>query len=571
MTPVSNSPNSKILGIFLVVLVNICLLGYFHNRTWLTADDGYYAHVASRILHGEVLGKAVTQQHGPYVHFLNALAFRLFGEDLVSLRYFLVAAGVLQSCLIYSLFLSQGIFPAFLAAVLLTALSFIQSPQPGASWYGLFFAISAVWILRHSMSEKKKHLILGVLLSVSFLFRQLNAFFLGQAVVLALMLAKKPQIVGSGQKFFLARTIIVLFLLLDLVYFFRVVSFNYFTAILFGFWPIAILFFILKKMTLRDKETIQLIARLGLGCLIAFLPIFLYAWKFNAGHELVNDVLGRAFRTSTLPQVKSIHFFDFFLVILTNFRNLGLVYWANSFYWLGLLFASFGAGYCLYKNFRDREINLSNTQTLALISIFYAMTAAFYQIPIYLYYTAGLSLVGFTGLNLHPRIRPLSSIFSIFMIVIAVYSHAGRPADRKFYEETLAGKAKPLEWNNRFPRASLWLEPKYLKIYGPLIKFIQEQTSDQEAIFVIPYDSQIYFFSQRRNPFSFCHLSLSLSTSEDVRHFLENLQRENPKLIIDNHEGEFYRGPVHEPMMKYIQENYDLVQRFGPFNVYRVR
>ncbi len=53
--------------------------------------------------------------------------------------------------------------------------------------------------------------------------------------------------------------------------------------------------------------------------------------------------------------------------------------------------------------------------------------------------------------------------------------------------------------------------------------------------------------------------------------FLGNLRKENPKLVIDNAEGTFYRGPIHEPIMEYIKNHYDLIRKFGPFHVYRTR
>ena len=72
-----------------VIIFNILILGHFHNRFWLPVDEGQYAHVAERILNGEVLNRDI-QELG-YINFLNAAALGIFGRNLVSMRYPLIA------------------------------------------------------------------------------------------------------------------------------------------------------------------------------------------------------------------------------------------------------------------------------------------------------------------------------------------------------------------------------------------------------------------------------------------------------------------------------------------------
>ena len=77
---------------FVSAIVNSLLLWHFHDRYFYPTDDGFYAHIAERLLNGAVLHLDVQDIHPGYIHFVHAAAFRLFGMDIVSLRYPLMLA-----------------------------------------------------------------------------------------------------------------------------------------------------------------------------------------------------------------------------------------------------------------------------------------------------------------------------------------------------------------------------------------------------------------------------------------------------------------------------------------------
>ncbi len=116
----------RALGFLFVVGFTGLVLGHYHDRFWWPADDGAFAHVADRIVAGEVLNRDVQDIHLGYVNFANALALSTFGDAMVSQRYPLVALGFLQACLIFALFLPRGTLAAVAASVSMTALSFVQ-------------------------------------------------------------------------------------------------------------------------------------------------------------------------------------------------------------------------------------------------------------------------------------------------------------------------------------------------------------------------------------------------------------------------------------------------------------
>src|SRR5688572_779747 len=78
---------SSTIAFALVLIVSTVLMIAYHNRFWAPADEGKYAHVAERMLLGQVLHRDVQDLHAGYVNFVNAAAFSLFGVRMVSMRY----------------------------------------------------------------------------------------------------------------------------------------------------------------------------------------------------------------------------------------------------------------------------------------------------------------------------------------------------------------------------------------------------------------------------------------------------------------------------------------------------
>src|SRR5512145_2138331 len=78
---------SSTAALAFVLITSAVLMMIFHNRFWAPADEGKYAHVAERILLGQVLHRDVQDLHAGYVNFVNAAAFSLFGVRMVSMRY----------------------------------------------------------------------------------------------------------------------------------------------------------------------------------------------------------------------------------------------------------------------------------------------------------------------------------------------------------------------------------------------------------------------------------------------------------------------------------------------------
>ena len=94
---------TQALAMALALALSFLILFLFYGQFWWAADEGAYAHVALRVLDGAVLNSEIQDLHAGYINFANAFALWLFGADVVSMRYPLMALGLVQSFLVYLL------------------------------------------------------------------------------------------------------------------------------------------------------------------------------------------------------------------------------------------------------------------------------------------------------------------------------------------------------------------------------------------------------------------------------------------------------------------------------------
>jgi 4-amino-4-deoxy-L-arabinose transferase-like glycosyltransferase len=146
---------------------------------WVPVDAGTLGEMAERVLRGQVPFRDFGEIYTGGLTFLNALALRLFGENLFSLRIplFLFFLAWLPSVYFIARRFS-GPIGAGLVMLLSAAWSVPNYPEAMPSWYNLFFATWGVLALvRYTESERKRWVLaaglcggLSVLAKISGLF-----------------------------------------------------------------------------------------------------------------------------------------------------------------------------------------------------------------------------------------------------------------------------------------------------------------------------------------------------------------------------------------------------------------
>ena len=124
---------------------------------WIPHDEGTLAHSAERVLSGQLPHRDFDDVYSGGLTFLNALAFRLLGVNLLSPRIvlFLFFLAWLPSLYFVA---SRFTRPVGAAATVLLAVAWSVPNYPAAvpSWYNLFFAVSGTASLARYLDTDRR-------------------------------------------------------------------------------------------------------------------------------------------------------------------------------------------------------------------------------------------------------------------------------------------------------------------------------------------------------------------------------------------------------------------------------
>ncbi|HET6891629.1 MAG TPA: hypothetical protein VFH31_11035, partial [Pyrinomonadaceae bacterium] len=479
-----------------VIGVQGILLFFFYDRFWYPPDEGNYAHVAERFLNGEILNLQVQDIHAGYINFVNAAALRLFGLDLVSLRYPLVLISLGHAVLIFILFRKQGRHKlGWIASFAMTTLGVIQFLNPTSNWYSLFLAVCVIcsleWI---PPGGRTRLLVVGLLLGILTLFRQLSGVLLSIGVLAYLLIEMRSQHT-QPRALLLARTAIVVMGLGLGWYLFRTTDSTGF--ILFGFCPLALLIWLFIKTRAENREVARSLLWLMLGGTVAALPLVLYHLFHNSLSPWLSDSLISSFNLTKLQFMdqqlyRKLVAGGFFQL----FRARSIEDFLNGFYWLLLPFLAFLNGIAVLRAL-SRDSDLRRTKyALPILAIFYALVSVHFQIPIYLYYTASLSVASLLWMiPSRSKLMYAAVPATLLLSGIAIYYHAAQPiSGLTAFDENRTVLSLSNE-DTTLPRSHLRIESEDHQRYLDLLRVIETETKPDETIFAFPSNAELYFLS----------------------------------------------------------------------------
>ncbi len=157
------------------------------KRGWVPSDEGTLAESADRVLRGELPHRDYHEGYTGGLSYLNAMAFRLFGTNLASLRYMLFLFFLAWVPAVYYA-ASRFVSAPVASAVTLLAVAWGPPMYAAAmpSWYNLFFAtFGLAALLRYIEARTGRWLVIaGCCGGISFLFKLPGLFFVNGALLL---------------------------------------------------------------------------------------------------------------------------------------------------------------------------------------------------------------------------------------------------------------------------------------------------------------------------------------------------------------------------------------------------
>jgi hypothetical protein len=198
--------------VLLTVLAAVAYLGWHLGRGWLAVDDGTLGHTAERVLLGEVPHRDFDDVYTGGLAYLNAVAFRLVGTTLWTLRLVLLAFFVAWVPTLYYL-ARRFVRPAAATALTLVAVVWSVPSYPAAmpSWYNLFFATFGVAALFRYLEDPRTRWLVaaGVAGGLSFLIKVVGLYYVAGALLFLVYQARIESTAGRESKRSTAYTLFV--------------------------------------------------------------------------------------------------------------------------------------------------------------------------------------------------------------------------------------------------------------------------------------------------------------------------------------------------------------------------
>ncbi|MEZ5759074.1 MAG: hypothetical protein R3D86_12710 [Emcibacteraceae bacterium] len=551
------------------MVFSFSVLLHFYNHYWYPPDDGAYAHVADRILSGEILNLDIHDVHFGYINFINAAAFALFGNEMVSMRIPIVIMGLIQAALIFWLLNPKGPVVALCGVLVLSSLSFIQYLNPTANWYGLFLTIlTIVAFQKIPENYKYKFLVIGYLLITLFLFRQLSGVITSMGAVCYILYSKAENI--SLKNAVISKLLFAVMILGLSGYLFMKVPAS--AIILFGLWPLSLLINGFFRVSVDNKTLLKILGKMLIGGILAAAPLLIYHIYHGSLSSWYNDTVISAMSLTELNFIQKRSFLDFLIFSVVSITKLPpFDVLLNNLYWILLILITPVLGIVSFLKICGRNQDRLMLSALPFIAIFYALVTVHYQIFIYLYYTVGLSLCAILWMwgSANALKRNCMALLSFYICTIALYFHAGQSSNR-FIPQILRGERTAENEVFFAGNVGLWLRENEAATYHHIIDLVDKHVGQNETIFAFPSNSEIYYITGRKNPFRFFNSSFGIHKAEQYDDVMTTLKTNAPRMVFYTPDDK-YNTENSLKIYQYIKSRYDLLETVGGMEYYLLR
>lgn len=553
------------IGAFLAVTAAAAISIIFYDRFWYAPDDGAYAHVASRILQGDVLNGDVQDVHAGYINFVNACAMAIFGVDFRSLRIPLAFLNVLQALMVFLVLRRGGMWLALGGSLAVSSLSFVQFLNPTAHWYCLFLVLLIPVIVgRVSRQAWLRLILLGLVVGIIAMFRQLTGVIVAIAVFGWLMMEGS----SPGARRYWTPRVLMLGLAL-LVGWYVLKHADPATAGIFGLGPVGLLLVAGWHCSVSTRECLRMIGGLSLGAVLAFLPLLVYHLAHASLATWFSDTVFTAFRIPQLAFIDAHSFASLATMVvpqLVEWRNPAAV--LNALFWLTLILLPLVNGVTILRRVYQGTVTLGAADALLWCASFYSLVALHYQIPIYLFYASGLNAAALaaSSVSARPIPRALVSAILVGVSAIALHFHAGQSVLRGL-DGTMRGDRGEDVVPCDMPHCSLRLEPRDADVYRELVKRIETRSVPGDCILALPSNAELYFMTDRCNPTRFFNSALGLLTEGDVDALLTQLQSHLPAVLIYQPVDK-YNSLMTRRLAEQLSPSYRHHEKVGSYDVF---
>lgn len=544
-----NQSNS--IAALAAMIVSGLILFLFHDQFWWAPDEGVYAYVAQRALAGDVLHRDLIDLHGGYGNLINVMAFWLFGEDLLSLRYPLVLFAAVQCVVVYVLLNAQGAFVAFTGAVVVAAFSFVQFPNPSANWHALFWFFVLALVLEKFPHGAMRFVLAGLIVGLCFFTRQLSGVLLALGLI-AVLLSEMREEEGLRAPGLAVGGIGLLGLFMYLI------SKQHVFGLIWAGLP-SLLLMLLASMSasLSWRQAGRISALTISGFALAGLPLAILAVSQSAFTSWARDIFVAALAIHGQEFIGQASYGTILQLAWINLADaaspLAVV---SSVAWVFLILSVPALGF-------GSVARLATTRPVTILGVFWAVSALHYQIPVYALFV--MPAVFLALLALWP-----SRVLCCVLLLVSGWSlqfQAAHPLERGL-AAIVASQGIVDNVSAELPRVSLRVPAESAMLYREVLKVIEADAHPDEKLMTLPMNPELNFMSGRKTPARFYATQLGLLSKDDLTETIANLDAAAPLFVVHRREDK-YLTPLSALLLSSVQERAGQPVSIGPFDIYR--
>jgi hypothetical protein len=343
--------------------------------------------------------------------------------------------------------------------------------------------------------------------------------------------------------------------------------------VMFALWPLAIVLLAWRRVTIGDRETIIALLQLAAGAAIAALPLFFHLAVEGAAAAWFDDTVATAAHLTDIVASRRWGAWYASLMVTGASQAVGSLTFpavVNGVYWAILPALATVNGVLAIRALRRSED--SSEFSLPVVAAFYSLVSLFMQNSMYLYFTVGLSLVAVLWMVARSRLafRASWAALTVLLSAVAITYHAAQPFARTTSEMLEGRRTSTDVVDCALPRCGLQLERSILEPYRQIVEVIQKEVSPGAAIAVFPSDAQLYFLSNRRNPFRFYNSAIGVRSQQDVDQTVEIIRRVAPR-IMTFRPGDKYATAATRTIVARVRPRYDHIATVDGIEVYRLK
>jgi hypothetical protein len=243
----------------------------------------------------------------------------------------------------------------------------------------------------------------------------------------------------------------------------------------------------------------------------------------------------------------------------------------NSLFWAIVLMLATAQGYLVLRGLLLEKRAGTAFHPLPFLGVFYALVSVHFQIPVYVFYSTGITLVGVLWMTTDGtgwrRYGPVALAGAL--AAVALHYHAAQPLSRSL-GDIFRGERIELTPSHGLARVSVSIEAAEADVYRHLVDLVEREVPPEQTIFANPMNPELYFLTRRRNPFRFYNSGIGIVDDEDLNDALATLAREPPKLIF-HRPNDKYNTPHTAKIIEFVRQHYELLATHHGFEIYRHR